>query len=96
MPRAQPVPPTGASIRRQDMKFTTYTYQNPAPLPVEWDDGFSLQQIADEDVQAAGFGPDDEELNSGTLTEAWNGHPAGSVVLSGATVEGHPFALEQA
>lgn len=78
------------------MKLTSYTYQNPDTLPVEWDDGFSLQQITDEDVQAAGFDPNDEELNSGTLTEEWNGHPAGSVVLSGATVEGHPFAVQQA
>jgi hypothetical protein len=44
-------------------------------------------------VTAAGMDPEDDEVVVGTLTEAWNGHPAGAAVVSGLTVAGFPFAV---
>jgi len=85
--------------------FKQYTYFVPSELPVTFDDDAMwrlnpdgmrrAQTLTDEEWQAAGFDPEVEEAGIGMLTEAWNGHPVGAIVLSGLTVEGHPFAVEQ-
>ncbi len=49
----------------------------------------------EEVVIAAGFDPEDEEVVVKELAVEWNGHPAGSYVVMGATVEGHTFAVVQ-
>lgn len=49
-----------------------------------WDDGV---------VRKAGFNPRDEELAMAYLRKPWNGHPAGSIVVYGLIVRGHPFAI---
>lgn len=73
------------------MKFKHYTYSDPSFLPVDFD---GYLPGYDAYCKAAGFDPEDDEVNVGMLTEEWNGHPAGSVVVSGLTTEGHPFAVE--
>ena len=50
---------------------------------------------SDLEYREAGFDPEDEEVTICRLIDAWNGHPAGSVVITGLTVEGHPFAVRQ-
>ena len=45
-------------------------------------------------VSAAGENPADEEMSFCRLTKQWNGHPRGSLVLTGPTVEGHPFYIK--
>jgi len=45
-------------------------------------------------VRAAGFDPEDEDVVCCELTEEWEGHPAGSLVVTGCTIEGYPFAVE--
>jgi len=77
--------------------FTRYTYDNPALLPVERDeDGSWIEAgVADWDatMTAAGFDPTDDRVGIGFLIEDWNGHRPGSLVVSAATVTGHPFAV---
>ena len=75
--------------------FTRYTYgAAPDSLPVDWTGELDVPTRWDEIVSSAGFDPDDEEVGIGYLTENWNGHDAGALVVSGATVTGHPFAVE--
>jgi hypothetical protein len=47
-------------------------------------------------VQEAGFDPDDHEVSITRLTANWRGHPAGSLVVTEMTVEGHSFAVMEA
>ena len=75
-------------------EFARYTYSDPDVLPVNWDDGIDGQGFVLAAL-AAGFDPNDEETGAGRLTEEWNGHAAGALVVSGLTVEGHPFAVER-
>lgn len=70
-------------------KLTKYTWSNtPSLVPLRaadlWDE---------EVVVAAGFDPQDSEVTVTDLAEAWNGHPAGSLVVTELTVEGHRFAV---
>jgi hypothetical protein len=44
-------------------------------------------------VVAAGMDMEDDEVVVGMLTHAWNGHAAGSFVVSGPTAPGLPFAV---
>jgi hypothetical protein len=86
--------------------FRRYVYNQPHSLPVTWDDDEMWrrwpatiragQDLTDDEWRAAGFEPDDEEAGFGALTDDWNGHKAGALVVSGLTVEGHPFAVEDA
>jgi hypothetical protein len=77
--------------------FKRYTWgMRGANLPqhdVDWSCGRSDRA---EVITAAGMDPADEELVVGVLLEAWNGHPAGAVVVSGLTVAGFPFAVSTA
>jgi len=66
-----------------------YTYSTPSLLPAE----FGHEWPGDDVVAAAGFAPDDSEVEIGRLTETWGGHPAGSIVISGLMIEGHPFTV---
>lgn len=88
------------------MKFKRYVYGNtPELVPVN-DESVGLPLGPGEDtiedfekkwgetLLAAGFDPDDEEITVVELAEDWEGHPAGSLVVTGCTVEGHPFAIE--
>jgi hypothetical protein len=71
--------------------FRSYTYSNsPNLLPLE------EAEWSEEVVVAAGFDPDDEEISVCRLTADWKGHPAGSLVVTGLTVSGHPFAVASA
>lgn len=74
------------------MRFTRYVYDNtPHLLPADGPEpAGDWQQI----VRTAGFDPADEELAWATLSAPWNGHPAGSIVVTELTVEGHRFAVE--
>lgn len=75
------------------MKFRHYTYgNNPGTLPLDCD---GYIEGYDEICTAAGFNPEDEEVNVCTLTEDWNNHPAGSIVVTGLTTAGHPFAVAE-
>ena len=71
------------------MKITKYTYSNtPSLLPLSeepyWDK---------HDIEKAGFDSDDEDIMCCTLSEDWNGHKAGSTVVTGQTTEGAPFVV---
>jgi hypothetical protein len=59
---------------------------------VDWD---AYQTDTQDIVAAAGMDPnmDDDEIVVGMLTRFWNGHPAGSFVVSGPTAPGLPFAI---
>jgi len=70
--------------------WVRYRYGDPRKLGVEWDNS----ELSEEEIKFAGFDPDDSELGFGTLTENWNGHEAGSRVVSGATLPGFFFAVE--
>jgi hypothetical protein len=75
------------------MKFKRYTYgtdPNLLPLDKPADDNRDYNAWC----LAAGFDPDDEEMRAFRLSREWNGYPADSVVLTGPTWEGHPFAVE--
>lgn len=77
--------------------FDRYVYNQPSELPVEYDIWFKLPDGCDDlgdVIAAAGLDPDDEEIGVGLLEEQWQGHVAGCIVVSGLTVEGHPFAVE--
>lgn len=74
------------------MSFHQYKYDNSPlllPLNVESDPDVDW----DTTVAAAGFNPGDEEVSICTLSATWNGHPAGSLVVTGLAVEGHRFAV---
>lgn len=73
-------------------KFKNYTWgTKPELIPVNWDDnGGNFKGYC----KAAGFDPEDEDNGIGRLTENWNGHKKGSVVVSGLTVQGHSFAVQ--
>ena len=71
------------------MKVTKYVYgTDPSLVPLSDSDGWD-----DEIIKAAGFDPNDEEVAVCTLVEDWNGHKEGATVVTGCTVEGHPFAV---
>jgi hypothetical protein len=74
-------------------EWTRYTYLQPHDVPLADGDCEDWDEAA---VVAAGFDPADEEVSICTLTEEWNGHPAGSRVVTTLTVSGHPFAVEVA
>jgi len=69
-------------------EFTTYAFGN-TPSAVPLAEGEYSRQL----VGAAGFNPYDEEVTVSALTEDWSGHPAGSRVVHGASVEGHKFVV---
>lgn len=74
--------------------WTLYTWQDPELLPVNWDAepaGLDWATVC----EAAGFSPDDEETGWAILEEEWNGHPAGAIVVTEATTEGHQFAVSR-
>jgi hypothetical protein len=48
----------------------------------------------DFDARRAGVDPRDPWTTCARLAGEWNGHPAGSRVILGLTVEGYPFAIE--
>ena len=73
-------------------KFKRYTYSNPELLPVQ-----ELSQEVDfEDVitKTDYFSTEDEEVGLGELSEDWNGHKAGAIVISGLTTPGSVFFVE--
>jgi hypothetical protein len=69
------------------MKFAKYTYGVASDsLPIS--ESFYAENY-DKVVSAAGF--DSENLIVGELTEDWNGHGVGSMIVTGLTTDGHPF-----
>jgi len=72
------------------MKFKKYIYNQPELLPLS--EPFYLENY-DEIVTDAGFNPQDEEVIMCELTEDWNDHSVGSLVITGLTVTGHPFTI---
>lgn len=58
-------------------------------IPVDFDIGW----VDEVTISSAGFNPNDEELVIGELTEEWDHNPTGSLVISGLSVEGHPFTV---
>jgi hypothetical protein len=59
---------------------------------VDWD---AYVPDASDIIAAAGMDPnmDDDEIVVGVLARPWNGHAAGSFVVSGPTAPGLPFAV---
>jgi hypothetical protein len=57
---------------------------------VGWD---AYQTDVQDIITAAGMDPADDEVVVGMLTHAWNGHAAGSFVVSGPIAPGLPFAV---
>lgn len=79
-----------ANWRRIGPKVTRYEFGNtPGLVPI----GADWRDCDDATIVSAGFDPDDPELTSTELTDDWNGHLRGALVLAGLTVEGHPFAI---
>lgn len=77
--------------------WTIYTHSDPHILPVLRDAGGRWvydRWPSDADIRAAGFIPRDE-TGCGVLAEDWQGHRAGSRVLTGITVAGYTFAVER-
>lgn len=70
--------------------WTSFDAANMASDAVNWD-AYPMDWEAL--VTAAGMDPDDDEIGVGTLTEAWNGHPEGALIVSGLTTAGYPFAV---
>lgn len=70
------------------MLLINYRYgPNPNDVPLAddyWDESL---------VAAAGFDPDDEEVAVCRLARGWNGHPEGTQVVTGLTVQGHKFTI---
>ena len=70
--------------------FKRYVYgNNPELLPLSEDSFWDEKKIIE-----AGFNPDDDEIICCELTEDWNDHATGSIVVTGFTVTGHSFAVE--
>jgi hypothetical protein len=76
-----------------------YRYNRPEMLPVDWEYEFDgdwdamleLAGMERSGIRESGY--DDEEISIGLLAEDWNGHPAGSFVVSGLLVSDHPFSV---
>jgi len=66
-----------------------YVFANPAAVPLG-DANLGVDDY-DEIMRACGLDPEDEEYTTAILQEDWEGHPAGSDVIVGLTVTGHPF-----
>lgn len=71
------------------MDFTHYTYTGNTTLPTI--EGQYETSDYDALVKAAGEDPNDEEISLTLLSEPWEGHPAGALVVTGLSLEGHPF-----
>jgi hypothetical protein len=80
--------------------FIRYLYSSPEALPVvrDEDDAWVQVDLTQAEwlqiVKAAGFITYDDEVVVGSLDQPWNGHPSGSLVVTGPTVSGHPFAVQ--
>lgn len=73
------------------MKFKKYVYgNNPEMLPIDCD---GYIEGYDEYCIEAGFNPDDEEVNVCTLSDDWNGHKKGSIIVTDIMVQGSEFAI---
>ncbi len=73
------------------MQMKKYEYATrPDLLPVDWDATLP-GSVVSEALEAAGVDPEDQEIGCGVLTQAWRGHSAGAIVVSGDTQEGLPF-----
>lgn len=70
--------------------WTAFDAEHMAADAVDWD---SYPSTWEEIVIAAGMDPSDGEIGVGTLTEAWNGHPTGALIVSSLTTAGYPFAV---
>lgn len=78
----------------ESMAHTRYIYtrHDTKTLPVDWDASMNWDAF-EAACRESGFDPEDEEIGAGYLTEPWNGHDAGALILSGCTVEGFPFVV---
>jgi hypothetical protein len=73
------------------LKATSYTHQDPASVPVDWDAKPDLHW--DEVCRAVGFDPRGNVSAWGQLSADWNGHPRGAVVLTGLQGESGWFTI---
>jgi hypothetical protein len=73
--------------------YARYVYGPGAERPAA-EEAATIGLDVDAAARAAGFDPEDPDLWVGRLTEEWDGHAAGALVVSGLAVEGHPFAVE--
>ncbi len=69
--------------------FHVYTYYHPEAVPFQRSDLWDKDMIA-----AAGFDIQKDDVNFGILTRSWNGHPAGSIIITGPRKVGEKFAIE--
>lgn len=70
--------------------WTRYTWRSGALAPmVSWSTSADWERT----VESAGFDPGDDELEIGVLVYDWGQHKAGSLIVSGLTTNGHPFAI---
>ncbi len=67
--------------------FKVYVYYSPETLPFQRSDDWDPDLI-----RAAGFEPSGE-ITQGFLIASWNGHPKGSVVVTGPRETGKKFAI---
>lgn len=72
------------------MKITSYRWST---HPQELLD--LTEELTSDDtlIAAAGFDPQDPEVEVLWLKEPWKTHPAGAALVTGCTTEGHPFAI---
>lgn len=77
------------------MKFTSYVYAQPEAIPTT-EEGRAVPQGDRylKAVRAAGFDPEDPEVSMVRLSAAWNGHRKGALVVTGLTISGYPFAVQ--
>ena len=63
-------------------------FWTPIPVHLRWEPT----------IRAAGYNPSDPMVRTGVLEAPWNGHPAGSLLISPNTIDlipGSPFAVSE-
>jgi hypothetical protein len=64
------------------LTFERYSSQAVGDPEVLWDVVTSEYGSLKDTIRSAGFDPDDRDTKVGILEVAWNGHPAGALVVS--------------
>lgn len=78
------------------LTFDRYTSNAVGDPEVLWNVVTSDYDDVKDAIRSAGFDPGDPEIKLGILEIAWNGHPAGALVVTSRTRKlGQPFLISQ-
>lgn len=78
------------------MKFKDYIYgTEPENLPFMVDEGISDSEVYQKIVSEAGENPDDPNITICKLSENWNGHQKGSLVVTDLSIQGYRFHVRE-